>query len=148
MGSAWAAVNRSISSSGRAGADRYAPRPTSSLLGTASVDFFSSSRRAGEMVRKSIPASDFISPTYGIISQGHSKILNLAYISERSTHDDGLVVVLLVVIIDLLHGLDTGIIIALVGLSSVFLIPIENLQSSMNEKETRASWLTYAADKR
>jgi hypothetical protein len=86
MGSAWAAINGSISSFSRAGADRYAPRPTSSLLGTASVDFFSSSRRAGEMVRKSIPASDLISPTYGMISQGHSEILNLTCLHFGKKH--------------------------------------------------------------
>ena len=39
-----------------------AARVASSFLGTGAVDFLSSSRRAGEMVRKSTPAKEVISP--------------------------------------------------------------------------------------
>ena len=39
-----------------------AARVASSFLGTGVVDFLSSSRRAGEMVRKSTPAKEVISP--------------------------------------------------------------------------------------
>lgn len=51
----------------------------------------------------------------------------MTHVTERGAHDDGLVVVLLVVVVDLLHGLDTWVIIALVVLSRVFLVPIEDL---------------------
>ncbi len=53
----------------------------------------------------------------------------MAYVAERSTHDDGLVVVLLVVVKDLLHGLDTRILIALVlGSGLSLLVPVKDLK--------------------
>ena len=52
---------------------------------------------------------------------------DLANVAEGGTHDDGLVAVLLVVVEDLLYGLDTGVFVALVGLSGGFLIPVKDL---------------------
>ena len=49
------------------------------------------------------------------------------YVAETRSHHDGLIAVLFVVIVDLLDGLNTGIVVALVILSSVFLIPVEDL---------------------
>lgn len=57
------------------------------------------------------------------------------YVTERSTHDDGLVAVLLVVVEDLLNGLDTGILlIGVVGSGLVLLVPVENLQPTVKKK--------------
>ena len=68
IGSAWAAVNGSISLSGRAGTERYVPSPTSSLLGTSSEDFFSSSRRAGLIF--------FVVLTIGFVFELGQKVIN------------------------------------------------------------------------
>lgn len=57
------------------------------------------------------------------------------YVTERSTHDDGLVAVLLVVVEDLLNGLDTGILlIGVVGSGLVLLVPVENLQPTVKKR--------------
>lgn len=48
------------------------------------------------------------------------------HVPEASTHDDGLVTMLLVVVEDLLDGDDSRILITFVGLSSALLVPIEN----------------------
>lgn len=50
------------------------------------------------------------------------------HVTERGTHDNGLVAVLLVVVEDLLDGLDTRIRIPLVVLSGGFLVPVEDLK--------------------
>ena len=51
------------------------------------------------------------------------------YVTEGGTHDDRVVVVLLVVVEDLLHGLDTGVRIADVILARlVLLVPVKNLR--------------------
>ncbi len=55
------------------------------------------------------------------------------YISEGGTHDDGFVTVLLVVVEDLLHGLDTRVFVALVGLAGGFLVPVEDLRPKDQE---------------
>lgn len=63
-----------------------------------------------------------MSNSYELASYGR------AYVAERSTHDNGLVVVLLVVVEDLLHGLDTGVLVADVVLARlVLLVPVKNL---------------------
>lgn len=49
------------------------------------------------------------------------------HVTEGGTHDDGLVTVLLVVVEDLLHGLDTRVLITLVVLASALLVPIKDL---------------------
>ena len=51
------------------------------------------------------------------------------HVAEGSTHDDGIVAVLLVVVEDLLHGLDTRVLIALVVLTRRLLVPVEDLNS-------------------
>ena len=55
-----------------------------------------------------------------------SQLGDLARVTERGTHDDGVVAVLLVVVVDALHGLDTGVllrgVVPLVG----GLVPIED----------------------
>ena len=56
------------------------------------------------------------------------------HVTERSTHDDGLVSVLFIVVEDFLDGLDTRVIIALVGLSGTLLVPIEDLFANTNER--------------
>lgn len=65
MGSALAAASeRTVSEVGSVNEwlAWYAPAAASSFLGTGSLDFLSSSRRAGAMVRKSTPARALISP--------------------------------------------------------------------------------------
>jgi hypothetical protein len=58
----------------------------------------------------------------------------VTYVPEAGTHDDGLVAVLLVVVENLLDGLDTRVIIALVGLASVFLVPVKDLSWKTSSK--------------
>lgn len=57
------------------------------------------------------------------------KGLNLSDVTERSSHDDGLVVVLLVVVENPLDRDDTGILITLVGLTRALLVPVEDLKA-------------------
>jgi hypothetical protein len=59
------------------------------------------------------------------------------YVTEGSTHDDGVVAVLLVVVEDLLHGLDTRVCITLVGLTRRLLVPVENLNARDQSVEHR-----------
>jgi len=51
----------------------------------------------------------------------------LTNVAETGTHDDSFVSVLFVVIENLLHGLNAGIVIALEIFPGMFLVPIENL---------------------
>jgi hypothetical protein len=51
---------------------------------------------------------------------------DLAEVAEGGAHDDGLVVVLLVVVEDLDNGLDTGVVLGSVLLLSVGLVPVED----------------------
>ena len=54
----------------------------------------------------------------------------MAYVTERSTHDDGVVAVLLIVVEDLLDRLDTRVFLALVaGSGLVLLVPVKNLRA-------------------
>lgn len=56
----------------------------------------------------------------------------MTYVAERSTHDDGLVAVLLVVVEDLLDGLDTRVLVANVCRSGlVLLVPVKDLMPSL-----------------
>jgi len=63
------------------------------------------------------------------------KYLTVTYISERSAHDNGFVAMLLVVVEDFLHGLDTRIFVTLVRLSSSFLVPIKDLGARVRQGE-------------
>lgn len=72
-----------------------------------------------------------------------------AHVAERGTHDDCLVAVLLVVVEDLLHRLDTRILISLVVLSGGFLVPIEDLDDVRvcKYKRKQIKHFPYTADK-
>lgn len=54
----------------------------------------------------------------------------VAHVTERCTHDDCLVAVLLVIVVDFLDGLDTGIRISFVSLTGSFLVPIKDLEDN------------------
>ena len=55
---------------------------------------------------------------------------SVTYVPEGSTHDNGLVSMLLVVVEDLLHGLDTRVLVAGVGGTGlVLLVPVKNLRA-------------------
>lgn len=59
--------------------------------------------------------------------------LDLAGVAEGRTHDDRLVVVLLVVVKDLLHGLNTRVIVARIVLARlVLVIPVEDLRGTVS----------------
>ena len=64
-----------------------------------------------------------------------SESLDLSDVTEGGTHDDGLVPVLLVVVEDLLDGLDTRVFVALVGLAGGFLVPVKDLTDRGEENE-------------
>ncbi len=77
------------------------------------------------MVKKSTPARALISPTYraALVCRTTQRQED-PYVSETRAHDDGVVAMLLVVVEDALDGLDTRILIALVGLPGLLLVPI------------------------
>lgn len=54
--------------------------------------------------------------------------------NSRGTHDDGVVVVLLVVVEDLLDGLDSGVLVALVGLAGRLLEPVKDSADERRDK--------------
>jgi len=82
------------------------------------------------MVRKSTPARALISPVYDEIvriSHANRRGPTGTYITERGTHDDGPVSVLLVVVVDLTNGLDARVILVLVsGSGLVLFVPVQN----------------------
>ena len=60
---------------------------------------------------------------------GSLQLKQWTYVTERSTHNDGIVVVLLVVVEDLLNGLNTRVLVTDVVLARlVLLVPVKNLQ--------------------
>lgn len=111
-----------------------------SFLGTGDVSFFSSSRRAGEIVRKSQPAKALISPVYDkMVRTSHARLQTPAgsYVAERSTHNDGLVSVLLVVVVDLGDGLDARVFLVLIfafRLGLVLLVPVQDAAHEWRNK--------------
>ena len=62
---------------------------------------------------------------------GLLKTKERTHVSERSTHDNCLVIVLLVVVENSLHRYDTWVFIALEAFPSVFLVPIKDLQKKL-----------------
>ena len=57
--------------------------------------------------------------------RGHSN----TYVTEGGTHNDRLVAVLLVVVVDALDGLDTGVLVTLVGFACRLLVPVKDLKA-------------------
>ena len=54
----------------------------------------------------------------------------MTHVTEGRAHDDGLVAVRLVVVEDLLDGLDTGVLLVFVGRSGlVLLVPVQDLRT-------------------
>lgn len=82
------------------------------------------------MVRKSQPAKDLISPVYGKIvriSHADRRGSTGTHVTERGSHDDGPVSVLLVVVVNLADGLNTRVLFILVsGSGLVLLVPVQN----------------------
>jgi hypothetical protein len=82
------------------------------------------------MVRKSTPAKALISPVCDArvrISRADRLGSTETYVAERSTHDDGFVSVLLVVVVDGADGLDARVLLVLVsGSGLVLLVPVQN----------------------
>lgn len=65
-------------------------------------------------------------------------------ITEGSSHDDGVVAVLLVIVEDLLHRLNTWVIISLISLSCRLLVPIKDLRMFVCVISIRFSkWMHY-----
>ena len=64
-----------------------------------------------------------------------SQLGDLANASERSTHDDGLVAELLVVIEDLLHALDTRVLLGRVLLLVRSFVPIQDTTDEGRDEE-------------
>lgn len=65
-----------------------------------------------------------------------SQFCNLTNASERSTHDDSWVIVLLVVVENSLDGCDTGVFLGRIGLSSLCLVPIHDTSNKRRNKES------------
>ena len=82
------------------------------------------------MVRKSTPDKALISPVcneWVRMSHGNLEIWTRSYITEGSTHDDGLLSMLLVVVEDFANGLNAMVFLVLVSRSGlVFLVPVQN----------------------
>lgn len=64
-----------------------------------------------------------------------SQLGDLASVTERGTHDDGLVAVLLVVVVDVLHRLDTGVLRGSVVALVRILVPIQNATHEGGDEE-------------
>jgi hypothetical protein len=64
-----------------------------------------------------------------------SQLGDFAQASERCSHDNGLVSVLLVVVEDALHTLDTGIFFGTVGLAGLGLVPIHDSAHEWRDEE-------------
>ena len=74
--------------------------------------------------------------TYGnrqIITPG--QLRDLADVAERGTHDDGLVVVFLVVVEDALHALDAGVLVGREVLLHGCLVPVEDAADKGRDEE-------------
>lgn len=65
-----------------------------------------------------------------------SELSDLTSVSEGSTHDDGLVAELLVVVVDLNNGLDTGVLLLLVLLLVVGLVPVKDTANEGRDEES------------
>lgn len=65
-----------------------------------------------------------------------SELSNLASVSERSTHDNGLVAKLLVVVVDVLDGGDTGVLLLLVLLLGAGLEPVKDAADEGGDEES------------
>jgi len=99
----------------------------SSFFGTGAVAVINSSSRLGYAVLVSAVYVNVVLETYrdGQVVAA-SQLCDLPSVSERSTHDDGLVVVLLVVVIDGLDRCHSWVLLLGVGLSSLGLVPIQD----------------------
>ena len=100
----------------------------------------SSSSRLGYgriYIRKSISSQQGTGKTYrdGQVVNT-SKLSDLADVSERSAHDDGLVAELLVVVEDALHALDTGVLRGSILLLVCSLVPVENAADEGRDEES------------
>ena len=99
----------------------------------------SSSSRLGYgriYIRKSISSQQGTGKTYrdGQVVNT-SKLSDLADVSERSAHDDGLVAELLVVVEDVLDGLDTGVLLLGEVLLGVGLVPVKDAADEGGDEE-------------
>lgn len=65
-----------------------------------------------------------------------SELSDLASVSERSTHDNGLVAKLLVVVVDVLDGVDTGVLLLLVLLLGAGLVPVKDAADEGRDEES------------
>ena len=61
------------------------------------------------------------------------------HVAEGSTHDDGVVPVLLVIVEDPLDGLHAGVFVALIILPCFFLVPIQDLQVGLSKRASCAA---------
>jgi len=90
------------------------------------------------MVRKSTPARALISPVCSkksVVLRHKSDIQGKkTYVAEGSTHDDGVVPMLLVVVEDPLDGLHAWVFVALVIFPCLFLVPVQDLQVYISQR--------------
>jgi hypothetical protein len=92
--------------------------------------------RAGWAGKVSISSHRRSGTTYGngqVVASG--ELGDLADAPERGTHDNGLVVVLLVVVEDGLYALDTGVLLLGVLLLGRGLVPVENAADKGRDEE-------------
>lgn len=77
-----------------------------------------------------------------------SELSDLTNVSERSAHDDGLVAELLVVVVDLDNGLDTGVLLLLVLLLVVGLVPVKDTANEGRDQESTSLSGSNGLDRR
>lgn len=113
-----------------------------SLASTLSWELYSSSRSLGW---KDVSVSHETCPDVCktlVVTYGNGKVIatselsDFANASERSTHDNGVVAVLLVVVENGLHGLDTRVLFLLVLLLCCGLEPVENAADEGGDEES------------
>lgn len=109
------------------------------LLGDRVLGVVQLLQEVGLEVSVSLPIqiyADMARGTYGdgqVVDTG--KLGDLTGVTERSTHDDGLVAVLLVVVVDVLNGLDTGVLRGGVVLLRGVLVPVEDTADEGGDEE-------------
>jgi hypothetical protein len=113
------------------------------------VELYSSSRRPGYDILVLYNFKKTIGVTYGdgqVVAT--SQLSDLTAVTERGTHDDGLVAVLLVVVVDGLDGLDTGVLLRGVVALVSGLVPIQDTADEGGDEESTGLSSSNGLDER
>lgn len=127
---------------------RLAALAASSFLGTGAVELYSSSSRLGYTSRLVFVRRWLRWTTYrdGQVVTA-SQLCDLTDVTEGSTHDDGLVAVLLVVVENALNGLDTGVLLGGIVALVRSLVPVQDTADEGGDEESTGLSSSNGLDK-